>query len=71
MQDIISKDLFKGAEVKFMNNNEFIDEVAASEVPLNVVVTEEVNKTAYVDIDEQIDFFEQLNVNVLGSIVLE
>lgn len=71
MQDIISKDLFKGAEVKFMNNNEFIDEVAASEGPLNVVVTEEVNKTTYVDIDEQIDFFEQLNVNVLGSIVLE
>ena len=54
-----------------MNNNEFIDEVAASEGPLNVVVTEEVNKTTYVDIDEQIDFFEQLNVNVLGSIVLE
>ncbi|WP_027421914.1 hypothetical protein [Lachnobacterium bovis] len=71
MQEIISKNLFKDVEVKFMNSNEFIEEVATSKNPLNVVVTEEVSKTSYVDIDEQLELFEQLGVNVIGSIVLE
>lgn len=44
---------------------------ATSKNPLNVVVTEEVSKTSYVDIDEQLELFEQLGVNVIGSIVLE